>query len=90
MQVPCAIDPFIVAWTEISIFEIITSVRLLVTKLGVTQSTIMYQMKDMDIIFLLTPHTLLRVLETTAFQSQAFFQNAQNHWKLAIETAVKP
>ena len=33
--------------------------KLLVTKLVVTLSTTRYQMKDMNIIFLLTPHSLL-------------------------------
>ena len=64
--------------------------ELFVTKLLVTQGTTRYQMKDMDIIFPLTPHSLLwsSDLETTDVQSQAFFQNAQNCWKLTILTML--
>ena len=62
--------------------------ELFLTKLVVTQGTSRYQMKDMDIIFLLIPLSLLWVdwFGYYILQSQAFFQNAQKCWKLTIFT----
>ena len=58
-----------------------------VTKLVVTQGTTRYQFKDMDIFFWYPlVYCGLSGLDTTAFQSQAFFQNAKKCWKLTVFT----
>ena len=48
-----------------------------VTKPVVTKSTMRCQMKDMDIIFALIPHSFSG-LDTSATQSLAFFQKVSN------------
>ena len=56
--------------------------ELFVTKLVVTQGTTRYQMKDMDIIFLLIPLSFW--LGYYSLSKSSIFQNAQKCWKLGI------
>ena len=55
-----------------------------VTELLVTHSTIRYQMKGMDIIFLLTPLSYLWALwfEYYSLSKSRFFSKWQNQWKI--------